>query len=258
MRLLGHTPRRAGRTPGLFLRWYEALLRAYGPQGWWPGRSRFEVIAGAILTQGVAWSNVERAIRNLRSAGLLRPGAMRRASLAQVARLIRPAGYYNQKARRLRAFLRLLHEVHDGRLDRLFRRSIAELREELLALPGIGRETADAVILYAARKPIFVIDAYTRRVLRRHGEARGDEPYDDLRIRMEGALPARAALFNEYHALLVRVGKERCLKGRPLCAGCPLEPYLPSGGPLPEPPPAGALVRRKLTQDIVSTRVTGR
>lgn len=227
----------AQRGPGPFLEWYEALLRAYGPQGWWPGRSRFEVVVGAILTQGVAWTNVEKAILNLKVAGLLRPETMRRAGVGRVASLIRPAGRFNQKARSLRTFLDRLYRFHRGRLDHLFRQGVTDLRTELLALRGIGKETADAIILYAAGKPIFVIDAYTRRILRRHGEARGDEPYDDLRLLMEQALPPQAGLFNEYHALLVRLAKQRCLRRAPICSGCPLEPHLPPGGPLPDPPP---------------------
>lgn len=197
-------------------------------------------MVGAILTQGVAWTNVEKAILNLKSAGLLRPGKMRRAGAERLARLIRPAGYHNQKARRLLAFLDRLEAAHRGRLDDLLRREVADLRAELLALPGIGRETADAIILYAAGRPVFVVDAYTRRILRRHGEARGDEAYDELRLRIERSLPPRTVLFNEYHALLVRVGKQHCLKRQPLCHGCPLEPHLPPGGALPDGAPWGA------------------
>jgi len=235
---VSRSPAASRRGPAPFLEWYGALLRTYGPQGWWPGRSRFEVVVGAILTQGVAWTNVEKAIRNLKHAGLLRPQAMRRAGVGRVARLIRPAGYYNQKARRLQAFLDLLHTVHRGRLDHLFRQSVADLRAELLEIRGIGKETADAIILYAAGKPIFVVDAYTRRILRRHGEARGDEPYDQIRLLFERALPPEIALLNEYHALVVRLAKHQCRKRQPLCSGCPLEPHLPPGGPTPDIPAA--------------------
>jgi endonuclease-3 related protein len=207
------------------------MRRAYGPQRWWPARSRFEVVVGAILTQAVAWKNVEKALRNLKAAGLLHPERMRRAGPGTLARLIAPAGFFNQKSGRLLAFLERLRTAHRGRLADLFRQTPSDLRAELLALPGIGRETADAIILYAAGLPVFVIDAYTRRILGRHGAARGDEPYDELRTLFERSLPRSAALFNEYHALLVRIGKRHCLKGEPLCAGCPLEPHLPSGGP---------------------------
>ena len=212
--------------------WFDDLLRAYGPQGWWPGRSRFEIVAGAILTQRVAWANVEKALAALRRKGLLTPHAMWRAGWRRTAPLVRPAGFYNQKARRLAAFLDALYRERGGRLDRLLQGPLRRRRQDLLAIPGIGPETADSILLYAGGRPVFVIDAYTRRVLARHGMATGDEPYDDLRRRFESALPGRTRIFNEYHALLVRLGKERCRRRDPLCSGCPLERYLSGGRPL--------------------------
>jgi endonuclease-3 related protein len=211
--------------------WYRALFRAYGPQGWWPGRSRFEVVVGAYLTQNIAWSNVARALRNLRQAGLLHPVRMQKAGASVVANLVRSAGYYNQKAERLLAFLRFLQDRHGGSLDRLFRQPLPDLRRQLLDLPGVGPETADSILLYAAKRPVFVIDAYTRRLLHRHGHLAREETYEDLRLRFEAALPADVDLFNEFHALIVRLAKERCRSGIPDCRGCPLEPFLPGSGP---------------------------
>jgi endonuclease-3 related protein len=201
---------------------YGRLLSAYGPQGWWPGATPFEVIVGAILTQRVAWSNVERAIAALKEEGLLEPEALRRASLARVAHLIRPSVYYNDKARKLRVFLDFLHERYGGSLDRLLSLSAESLREELLLVRGIGEETADAIILYAAGKPSFVVDAYTRRVLSRLGLAEERAHYAALRALFMESLPRDSRLYNEYHALFVRHGKERCRPRRPACSGCPL------------------------------------
>jgi endonuclease-3 related protein len=211
--------------------WYEALRAGYGAQNWWPARTRFEIVLGAILTQGVAWSNVEKALRALRRAGLLSPAAIRRTPLGRVARLIRPAGYFNQKARSIKGFVRFLHADHGGRLDRMLKIPTPALRDRLLALGGIGPETADAILLYAAARRTFVIDAYTRRVLFRHRAIRGQESYEVLRQGFEAALPQRARLYNEYHALIVRLGKDRCRRARPVCRGCPLEPWLPPAGP---------------------------
>ena len=211
--------------------WYEALRKAYGAQHWWPARTRFEVVLGAILTQGVAWSNVEQALGGLRRAGLRTPEAFKRAPLARVARLIRPAGYFNQKARAIKGFVRFLHAEHGGRIDRMFGMPTAVLRERLLRLRGIGPETADAILLYAGGRRSFVVDAYTRRILFRHRAIGGTEPYDTLRQGFEAALPRHPLLYNEYHALIVRVGKDRCRRGRPRCAGCPLEPWLHPSGP---------------------------
>jgi len=233
-------PIATGRGP--LLQYFQAMLRAYGPQRWWPARSRFEIVVGAILTQNTAWTNVERGIEALRGAGLLDPAAMARAPRARLAGLIRPTGYFNQKAARLHRFLSFLEQRHGGDLDRLLAQPVAELRHQLLDLSGIGPETADSIILYAAARPMFVIDAYTRRILGRHALVAADEPYDRMQRQLHDSLPADAGLFNEYHALLVRIGKEHCLKASPRCGGCPLEPLLPAGGAVQPParrrPPA--------------------
>jgi endonuclease-3 related protein len=219
----------------IYQKFFQVMLRAYGAQRWWPARSRFEIIVGAILTQNTAWTNVEKGIEALRAAGLLEPAAMARATRARLATLIRPTGYFNQKADRLLGFLSFLRRRHGGDLDRLLDLPIDELRRQLLDLSGIGPETADSIVLYAAAGPVFVVDAYTRRILGRHALLAGDVSYDGIQQQLHGALPADARLFNEYHALLVRVGKEHCLKGRPRCDGCPLQPFLPAGGAV-EPP----------------------
>jgi endonuclease-3 related protein len=213
------------------LSYYRSLLRAYGPQGWWPARTPFEVIVGAILTQNVAWANVEKAIAALRRAGLLEPRRMHSTPVGRIARLIRPTGFYRQKARKLRTFLDHLRERHRGDLERFLGQRPEALRLELLSISGIGPETADSIVLYAARRPVFVVDAYTRRILARHGVIGGGESYEEIRGLLEVRLPRRTRLYNEAHALLVRVAKEHCRKALPLCGGCPLEPHLPAGGP---------------------------
>ncbi len=209
---------------------YERLQEAYGPQHWWPGETPFEVIVGAILTQSAAWGNVERAIGNLKAAGALSPEGLRRLSEAELARLIYPSGYFNAKARKLKAFLAMLFQRFDGDLDMLLASPSEVLRPLLLATHGIGPETADSVLLYAAGHPIFVVDAYTRRLFPRLELAptsRGDTYEAWQRLFMD-ALPPDAPLFNEYHALIVRHGKEVCRR-RPLCAGCALLSVCPTG-----------------------------
>jgi len=202
---------------------YESLLSAYGPQQWWPGSSPFEVIVGAILTQRVAWSNVEQAIASLKEAGLIDPQRLDEAQLPEIAALIRPSVYYNTKAEKLRAFTRFLAERYDGDLKQLFQLDLPSLRAELLSVHGIGEETADAIILYAAGKPSFVVDAYTKRILSRLGLIEEKESYRVVRDLFMENLPLDASMYNEYHALLVRHGKERCRSQVPLCVGCPLE-----------------------------------
>ena len=204
---------------------YEAMLAACGPRHWWPARTTFEVCAGAILTQNTAWRNVRRAIDNLRRARCLSLAAMRRIPTPQLAELIRPSGYYNMKAQKLKNFIAFLDANHRGSLARLFKLDVPDMRRELLGVNGIGPETADSIILYAAEKPIFVIDAYTRRILSRHGLAQHGADYDDLRMLFESHLPADTALYNEYHALIVFVGHHWC-KRNPLCDECPLKPFL--------------------------------
>jgi endonuclease-3 related protein len=209
---------------------YDRLLAAFGPQHWWPGQTRFEIVVGAVLTQNTAWKNVELAIENLREAGLLEPRKLLDAGAEELAELIRPSGYYRLKAQRLRNLVRLIVERYDGSLEAMFARPLDELREELLGVNGIGPETADSILLYAGNRPTFVVDAYTARVLKRHGWIEAEADYYAIKEHFEQNLEADAALFNEYHALIVRLGKDYCRK-QPRCEGCPLEPMLPAGGP---------------------------
>jgi endonuclease-3 related protein len=206
----------------ILLEIYDRLMSYYGPQHWWPGDSPFEVILGAILTQSAAWTNVEKAINNLKSAGALSPRAIRRLPLEQLAQLIRPSGYYNAKAIKLKAFVEWLDENYRDNLDKLLAVDVGTLREQLLSIHGIGNETADSIILYAAEKPVFVIDAYTRRIISRVGLLSEDDSYVNCRKYFMDNLPSDVRLFNEYHALLVRLGKEACRK-QPLCTRCCLK-----------------------------------
>jgi endonuclease-3 related protein len=214
---------------------FDRLLDAYGPQYWWPAESPFEVMLGAVLVQNTAWGNARRAIANLKAAGRLSAQAIYDTPLEELEQLIRPSGVYRVKARRLRGLIALIVEQHGGSLDALFALPTDGLRRELLAVHGIGPETADAILLYAAGRATFVIDAYTRRVLERHGWAPPGASYDDLKRLFEGALPRDAPLFNEYHALLVQVGKQHC-RSQPRCEGCPLEALLPPVGRRPSSP----------------------
>ena len=206
---------------------FEALFQAHGQQHWWPGRTPFEVIVGAILVQNTTWANVERAIANLRQANLLTPSAMEKAAQPKLAQLIRSSGYFRQKARKLKEFMRFLRKEHRGSLPAMFRTPTAKLREQLLDVHGIGPETADSILLYAGNHPVFVVDAYTRRILQRHGLATGKESYEEIRRLFEQSLPNDHQLFNEYHALLVLVGKNYCRTRAPLCSQCTLHPFLP-------------------------------
>ncbi len=201
---------------------YQLLFDRFGPQHWWPGETAFEIITGAILTQNTNWANVEKAIANLKSANLLTPEKLYHLDTAKLAELIRPAGYYNIKANRLKSFLSWLFGNYDGRLENLEALDTDRLRAELLAVKGIGRETADSILLYAFDRPVFVVDAYTARVAVRHQLIEPDADYEQLRDLFQSNLPQDVQLFNEFHALLVRVGKEFC---RPTaqCPGCPLE-----------------------------------
>jgi len=209
------------------LRVYELLLATYGKQHWWPGSSPFEVIVGAILTQGVAWTNVEKAIASLKAAGLLSLEEMAKAPVDRIATHIRPCLYYNEKAKKLKAFLHFLEARHRGDLFLLLSLSVSSLRKELLSVRGIGQETADAIILYAAGKPSFVVDAYTHRILKRLALIKKEAKYEDARALFMKHLPRDAALYNEYHALLVRHGKQRCHSRQPLCDGCSLSTLCP-------------------------------
>jgi endonuclease III related protein len=206
--------------------YYDALFAAYGPQNWWPGRTRFEVIVGAILTQNTSWKNVERALGNLRRQRLLTADAIESVSSARLARLIRSSGYFRQKAKKLKAFVRFLRSEYDGSLTEMFRAPTNTLREQLLAVHGIGPETADCILLYAGKHAVFVVDAYTRRILERHGVIRAKSSYEEIRQIFERSLIADAALYNEFHALIVHAGKTHCLAGKANCDGCALRPLL--------------------------------
>ena len=246
-------------------RYFQALMEHWGPQDWWPAYSRLEVIVGAFLTQNTSWKNVEGALRNLRQRGLLNLPGLREVSRAELEAAVRPAGYFRQKAQRLKNFVDFLDTRYGGSLTRMFARPTPELRAELLELNGVGPETADSILLYAGGHPVFVVDAYTRRVFERHGVLNGKEDYETIRHLFENALEGlpgmewqqagftprtrpkdrkrhkfkiqsasrRARVFDEYHALLVQVAKHHCHKKEPLCRGCPLESDLPAHGPLP-------------------------
>jgi len=198
---------------------YRKLFECYGSQHWWPAQEPFEVIVGAILTQSTAWTNVEKAIANLKNAGKLTPQSLRQTPDSELAGLIHPCGYYNVKSRRLKSFAHWLGEQHGDDLNKLFAGDINHLRLQLLGIYGIGEETADSIILYAGNKPTFVIDAYTRRIIDRMGLAPEGNSYSAYQSLFTANLPAETRLFNEYHALLVRLAKEVCRK-RPLCHYC--------------------------------------
>ncbi len=216
---------------------YDRLFDAFGPQHWWPGESPFEVIVGAVLVQNTNWQNVERAIANLRDADLLAPRALFEVPVEELEELIRPAGYFRIKAKRLHSVLEFLVERYDvdrydGSLEAMFATPRDTLREQLLGVHGIGPETADSILLYAGDLPVFVVDTYTYRVMTRHGWIGFDADYHAIQEFFQDGLPEDVALYNEYHALLVRVGKHYCRKTRPKCDECPLRDFLPNGGPL--------------------------
>ncbi len=215
--------------PSPLLREYFALLfRTFGPQKWWPARSRFEVIVGAILTQNTSWTNVARAIGALRRNRLLSATAIARVPTKKLALLIRSSGYFRQKARKLKAFVAFLQKEHTGSLTTMFRTPTSVLRTQLLAVHGIGPETADSILLYAGNHPVFVVDAYTRRILERHCLVHGKATYEEIRALFEKSLPLDPTLFNEFHALIVHVGKNFCRPRAPLCSACPLQCFLAS------------------------------
>jgi len=209
---------------------YRRLLNHFGPQQWWPGENAFEVMVGAVLTQNTNWRNVERAIDNLRAADVLNLTAMYELRIDELADLIRPAGYFRLKAQRLRNLLELVVQRYEGSLDALFAVEQDRLRDALLAVNGVGPETADSILLYAGEKPTFVVDAYTHRVLKRHGWIEREADYHAIKHLFEKHLRPDVALFNEYHALLVRVGNQFCRK-QPKCDACPLAAVLPADGP---------------------------
>ena len=200
---------------------YRKLFREFGPQRWWPGDTPFEIIVGAILTQNTAWGNVEKAIGNLKRRKLLTPKSLSRTPASTIARLIRPIGYYNIKTKRLKNFLDFLNRECGGSLKNMFKLDTQSLRVGLLGINGIGQETADSILLYAANRPVFVVDAYTKRIFARHGLAASDSAYEDLQGFFMSNLTADSRLYNEYHALIVITGKEFCRK-KPICRICPL------------------------------------
>jgi len=201
---------------------YKKLYKAFGPQHWWPGETLFEVAVGAILTQNTNWGNVEKAIANLRNAGMLNASALGRLHVERLASLIRPAGYYNVKAKRVKHFVDYLIKGYEGSMKKMRKGEQTAVREELLAVNGIGPETADSIMLYALDKPVFVIDAYTKRVLSRHNIMADDKSYESFQELFHSSLKADVPLFNEYHALLVRLAKQHC-RTKPVCPGCPIE-----------------------------------
>lgn len=201
---------------------YNKLHNRFGPRHWWPADTPFEVIVGAILTQNTAWSNVEKAIRNLKKEKLLTPASFVSVRKNTLSRLIRPAGYFNVKARRLKNFVNVLAGEFGGDLEKLFKLPTGELRKKLLTINGIGPETADSILLYAANRPVFVVDAYTKRIFSRHKVIGKDSDYDSVRRLFMENLPKKTKLFNEYHALIVQLGKEYC-RTKPVCDSCPLE-----------------------------------
>lgn len=210
---------------------YERLTDHFGNLYWWPGETPFEVIIGAILTQNTNWKNVEQAIGNLKAHGRFEPQELLREKDGTIAQLIRPSGYYNVKTKRLKAFLQFLSEEFDSNVSEMFERDMWVLRSQLLDIKGIGEETADSIMLYAGEMPIFVVDAYTKRILQRMGVISESWGYQDIQKLFMDHLPHDVKLFNQYHALLVNTGKNYCKK-RPLCGQCPLY-YKGNGGSCP-------------------------
>jgi endonuclease-3 related protein len=202
---------------------YRKAFKHFGRQHWWPADFPFEVMVGAILTQNTNWQNVEKAILNLKREKLLTPKRLSAVSLKKLASCIRSAGYYNIKAKRLKSFLEYLVVRYRGNIQKMSQIETGLLREELLGVNGIGPETADSILLYALNKPIFVVDAYTKRILARHGLISEDSSYIEVQKLFMQNLKKEVKLYNEYHALLVKVGKEYCLKNKPRCNICPLK-----------------------------------
>jgi len=206
----------------LLMEIYHKLYKAYGPRHWWPGETSFEVMVGAILTQNTSWKNVEKAIQKLKAKGVLNPQGVFRLKRSQLAPLIKSSGYYRIKADRLKSFIDFLFGQYDGNIRRMKKERLEELRERLLDVKGVGPETADSILLYGLEKPIFVVDAYTKRILSRHGVVSEKAPYEEVQRLFMDYLPHDEKLFNEYHALIVQVGKMVCKKS-PRCDSCPLK-----------------------------------
>ncbi|MEO0106396.1 MAG: endonuclease III domain-containing protein [candidate division WOR-3 bacterium] len=204
---------------------YEHLFNTFGAQHWWPGESPFEIMIGAILTQNTNWQNVEKAINNIKKADLLHPHKLL-ANKDKIPKLIKPSGFYKLKSKRLIAFLKYFVERYGGDVKNFSQKETDYLRDELLSISGIGPETADSILLYALNRPVFVVDAYTRRILSRHKLINENWDYEQIRKFFENNLPADTQLYNEYHALLVRLGKQYCKKNDPLCDTCPIHNIL--------------------------------
>jgi endonuclease-3 related protein len=202
---------------------YARLYDHFGPQGWWPGDSPFEIMVGAVLTQNTNWENVRKAISHLLEAGVLSFPELSTLPVDEIARLIQPSGYFNLKAQRLQNLLRMISERYNGELELFLQEDLSAAREALLSVKGIGPETADSILLYAANHPIFVVDAYTHRIFSRHNLAAEESDYYLLQETFHENLPAQPALYNEYHALIVALGKEFCRKKNPRCGQCPLQ-----------------------------------
>lgn len=207
----------------VYFEMYTRLYAHYGPQHWWPADTSFEVVVGAVLTQNTNWGNVEKALTNLREHELLSFDALLHSTPEVIADLIRPSGYYNIKARRLKNLLEMIDHEYGGELDALLADETDHVRSNLLAVKGVGPETADAILLYGGSHPLFVVDAYTHRIFSRHGLAPEECDYHTLQELIVDGIPCDPQIYNEYHALLVQVGKEYCKKGNPLCGDCPLK-----------------------------------
>jgi len=203
---------------------FHLLLRRFGPQDWWPGETALEMMIGAVLTQNTNWKNVEKALKNLKDLHLLSLNNLRSLSVPELADMLRPAGYFNVKAKRLKNLIAFVFDRYHGNLDVLLKEETGLLREGLLSVKGIGPETADCILLYAAGRPIFVIDAYTHRILSRHSMIHEQATYDELQAFFMDHLPDDPGLFNEFHALIVRTGKAYCRR-KPLCPECPLNSW---------------------------------
>jgi endonuclease-3 related protein len=209
----------------ILMQYFQAMSQALGASEWWPAKSSFEVCLGAVLTQNTNWSNASRAIEALRGQDLLVPDLLEALPEEELSEIIRPAGYYRVKAARIKNLLDFLRQAADYDLNRLAREPVEELRPRLLQVKGIGPETADSILLYALHLPVFVVDAYTARIMHRHAMVPEDVGYAELQELFTDNLPQDVALFNEYHALFVRVGKGWCKKSEPLCSGCPLQTF---------------------------------
>lgn len=222
-------PREKGLSPAgrRLMEMFDLMLDHFGPQNWWPADDAMEMMVGAILTQNTNWKNVEKAIDNLKKKKWLSLKELHMVSVQDLAELIKPAGYFNIKAKRLKNFVAFMMEAYGGNLSRFFEERTPALRSGLLSVKGIGPETADSILLYAAHRPVFVVDAYTYRVLHRHGLADEQATYDDIQAIFMDHLPEEPGLFNEFHALIVRTGKNYC-KRIPFCNLCPLESWGPS------------------------------